>query len=158
MIFDLLSNHHHYPLGPAWHEAFAFLLNADRKMAVGNYPIRGEEMFAIVMDYRTQETASGELEAHRRYLDIQMLLLGREAVVCHFVPDLQILKPYDPAKDAALYRIPEGERSRIVLRPGSFLAFFPHDAHMPCLRLDHASGQVKKIVVKVAVDMLRRPA
>jgi len=28
------------------------------------------------MDYQTQPPESGELEAHRRYLDIQMLLSG----------------------------------------------------------------------------------
>jgi len=154
LIIDLLPNHRLYPLGPAWREAFAFLRDAGPELAAGKYPLRGDRMFAIVMDYLTQPAATGELETHRRYLDIQMLLLGREAVVCHFVPDLQILQPYDPARDVELYLVPVAARTRIILNPGHFLALFPNDAHMPCLCLKHTPEPVRKIVVKVAVELL----
>ncbi len=158
MIFDQLDNHRFYPLGSAWIEAFAFLLTADPELAAGKYHLRGDQLFAIVMDYRTQSIETSELEAHRRYLDIQMLLSGREGVGCHLVPDLQVVQSYDPVKDAELYQLPSTTPARFVLTPGTFLALFPHDAHMPCLTLDQGPEPVRKVVVKLAMDLLSRPS
>lgn len=157
MIFDSMENHGFYPLGAVWREAFSFLQNANPELADGKYSLRGEDLFAIVMGYQTQPAESSELEAHRRYLDIQVLLAGREGVVCHNVADLRVLKPYDPEQDFELYQVPPVVPARIILRPGSFLALFPHDAHMPCLRLEHGAEPVRKVVVKVAVKLLEPP-
>jgi YhcH/YjgK/YiaL family protein len=157
MIFDQLTNHHLYPLGHAWQEAFEFLAALTPVIADGKHRLRGDDLFAIVMDYQTQPAETAELEAHRRYLDIQMLLAGREGVVCHYIADLQVLQPYDPAADAELYRIPAVVPARFILTPGTFLAFFPHDAHMPCLMLESGPEPVRKVVVKVAVELLARP-
>lgn len=156
MIFDRLDHHHLYPLGPAWQEAFNFLEKATPDLADGKHHLRGADLFAIVMGYQTQPAETSELEAHRRYLDIQMLLIGREGAACHNLADLQVLQPYDPATDAELYLVPPVAPARFVLTPGSFLAFFPHDAHMPCLTLDHGPEPVRKVVVKVAVELLSR--
>lgn len=157
MIFDHLTNQHLYPLGNAWHEAFQFLAALTPAISDGKHHLRGEDLFAIVMGYQTQPAETSELEAHRRYLDIQMLLAGREGVFCHNVVDLQVLRPYNSATDAELYKIPPTAPARFILSPGTFLAFFPHDAHMPCLSLEHGPETVRKVVVKVAMELLTRP-
>jgi len=154
MIFDSLENHELYPLGLLWREAFAFLRGVAPELADGKYHLRGDDLFAIVMDYRTQAAETGELEAHRRYLDIQMLLSGREGVACYNVADLRVLQPYDSEQDFELYQVPPLVPARFVLHPGRFLALFPHDAHMPCLMLEHGAEAVRKVVVKVAVELL----
>lgn len=156
MIFDSLANHRHYPLGSAWLEAFAFLQSAPPNLADGKHHLRGDDLFAIVMGYRTQPAAGGELEAHRRYLDIQLLLAGREGVACHNTGDLQVLRAYSQEEDAELYRVPPVAPANFILAPGLFLALFPHDAHMPCLMLGPNPEPVRKIVVKVAVELLGR--
>jgi YhcH/YjgK/YiaL family protein len=158
MIFDQMTNHQHYHMGPAWLEAFSFLDRAAPALAPGKYHLRGDLLFAIVMDYLTQFPETGELEAHRRYLDIQTVLRGSERVTCHFVPDLQILHPYDPLKDAELYRIPTTSPASFILSPGTFLALFPHDAHNPCLMLGDSPAPVRKVVIKVAIDLLTASA
>ncbi len=154
MIFDKVSNHLLYPLGAAWLEAFLFLQTATPELADGKHQLRGNDLFAIVMGYQTQPVETSELEAHRRYLDIQMLLAGREGVACHEVSELQVIQPYDPATDAELYQVPPVAPARLILKPGDFLAFFPHDAHMPCLMLDQGPENVRKVVIKVAVELL----
>jgi biofilm protein TabA len=158
MIYDRLTNHQHYPLGSAWLEAFTFLDSAAPELATGKYHLRGNLLFAIVMDYQTQTPETGELEAHRRYLDIQTVLRGSERVTCHFVPDLQVLQPYDPLKDAELYRIPAASPASFILSPGTFLALFPHDAHNPCLMLGDSPAPVRKVVIKLAIDQLTASA
>ena len=35
------------------------------------------------------------------------------------------------------------------MRPGTFMALFPEDAHMPQLRVEGQPSRVKKVVVKV---------
>ncbi len=150
MIFDRVSNHQLYPLGSAWQEAFAFLQSATPELADGKYHLRGDNLFAIIMGYQTQPAETSELEAHRRYLDIQMLLTGHEGVACHNLADLRVLQPYDPATDAELYLVPPVAPARFILTPSTFLALFPHDAHMPCLSLEHGPEPVRKVVVKVA--------
>jgi len=154
MIFDQLPNHRLYPLGAAWREAFAFLQAATPALADGKHYLCGADLFAIVMGYQTQPEETSELEAHRRYLDIQMLLAGREGVACHNLADLQILQPYNPTTDAELYRIPTATPARFILTPKTFLALFPHDAHMPCLTLEHGPEPVRKVVIKVAIELL----
>ncbi|NTV14791.1 MAG: DUF386 domain-containing protein [Desulfobulbaceae bacterium] len=157
MIFDKIANHQFYPLGAAWREAFDFLRHATPELPDGKHHLQGEKIFAIVMGYQTQPPATSELEAHRRYLDIQVLLAGREGVDCHNLADLQIRQPYDPATDAELYQPPATPPARFILSPSTFLAFFPHDAHMPCLTLEQGPEAVRKVVIKVAVELLGRP-
>jgi YhcH/YjgK/YiaL family protein len=40
------------------------------------------------------------------------------------------------------------------LHPGDFVVFFPEDAHMPCLMTGNSPQPVKKIVTKLAVELL----
>ncbi len=156
MIFDLLENYIHYPLGSAWTEAFRFLTGANTDLAAGRYPLQGDDLFAIVMDYETQSRQTAELEAHRRYLDIQTLLSGSENVACHFTPELAIRQPYDAGRDVELYAPPTGSPACFLLVPGTFLTFFPQDAHMPCLHPGSTPEPVRKVVIKMAMDLLRR--
>jgi biofilm protein TabA len=50
------------------------------QMAVGRYPIDGEQMFALVQSPMTQAWETGKAEFHSRYIDIQYLLEGEELI------------------------------------------------------------------------------
>jgi beta-galactosidase beta subunit len=39
--------------------------------------------------------------------------------------------------------------------PGIFIAFFPHDAHMPGVSVGDSPAFVKKVVVKIKAELLR---
>jgi beta-galactosidase beta subunit len=39
--------------------------------------------------------------------------------------------------------------------PGLFIAFFPHDAHMPGVSVGDSSTFVKKVVVKIKTELFR---
>jgi YhcH/YjgK/YiaL family protein len=148
MIFDHINNAGLYAtLSPGLSAAFDYLRSTDFTTIVpGRYDIDAENVFALVSQYATKPRASGKLEAHRRYIDVQYLALGRELL--GFAPiGLCEPKPYDDAKDCLFLA---GPVDFLPLQPGMFAVFFPHDAHMPGIAVA-APEPVKKIVVKVAV-------
>lgn len=154
MIVDRLHNHKCYPFGKAWQLAFDFLLALPPDAEEKKYPLLGDDLFAIVMSYQTRTSDTAEIEAHRKYLDIQAVLRGAEGIGWSQVDDLRIDTPYDAAKDAELYKHPERGLLRVDLFPGDFIALFPHDAHMPSLMTQQLPVFTKKVVVKVGMHLL----
>ncbi|MBM3801375.1 MAG: DUF386 domain-containing protein [Acidimicrobiia bacterium] len=131
--------------------AFEFLEKASsRDLPAGKHPIDGDRFFAIVVraDSRSPETA--EFEAHRKYLDIQYLVSGREMIGVAPTETLEVSSPYDEGREAALYSIP-AEYTKLEMEPDRFAIFFPEDAHMPNCHLG-GPQKLHKIVVKVALD------
>ncbi len=155
MIADSIKNHSFYPFGPAWKAAFEFLKTLTPETKPGKRLIQDDRLFAGVDCYETKSRAAAKLETHRKYVDIQVLLSGEEVIEIFPKQELTVSEPYNPEKDAEFYRAPENAPVKITLRPGQFLVFFPEDAHMPCLMTSNTPQAVKKVVIKVAVELLR---
>ncbi len=86
------------------------------------------------------------LEAHRRFIDIQMPLKTGEAIGWADVRDLKIPRDeYNESKDVAFYG--DAAQTIVHVRPGQLAILFPEDAHAPNIGL----GNHRKLVVKVAV-------
>ena len=49
-------------------------------MEDGRHPIDGEAIFALVSTYETEPEGARSFEAHRKYIDVQYLLSGREII------------------------------------------------------------------------------
>lgn len=95
MIVDRLHNYRCYPLGKAWQSAFDFLLSLPHDAEEKRYPLLGDDLFAIVMGYETGGPETAELEAHRKYLDIQAVITGEEGIGWCQADALEIDTPYD---------------------------------------------------------------
>ena len=154
MIVDRLTNYRCYPLGNAWQLAFDFLLSLPPGAEEKKYPLLGDDLFAIVMSYQTGSPENAEIEAHRKYLDIQAVITGEEGIGWSQVEALEIDTPYDESQDAELYKRPAQGLLRVDLFPGDFMALFPHDAHMPAIMTQQGSVFTKKVVVKVGMHLL----
>jgi biofilm protein TabA len=155
MIFDSLENHTLYPFGPAWKAAFDFLKTLTPDSETGKRLIQGEVLYAGVDCYETKSRDTAKLETHRKYVDIQVLLSGTETIEIFPKKALTVNQPYNPEKDAEFYQVPAKSPATVTLTPGQFLVFFPEDAHMPCLMTGSSPQPVKKVVIKVAVDLLK---
>jgi YhcH/YjgK/YiaL family protein len=133
------------------------------RLELGKHQVDGEKVFLLAQSYETKEAPrGGRYEAHRKYIDIQLLTEGSESCYYESLEGLETLEPYAADRDAGFYkgsRPGEGAGSgglELRLAPGFFAVFFPQDAHMPCCAaLDDrgapAKKAVRKIVVKVAV-------
>jgi biofilm protein TabA len=148
MIFDLLTYAHLYTaLTPGITAAFRYCAETDFSvLSPGRHPIDGDRIFALASDYPTKPRESGILEAHRRYVDVQYLVSGREMI--GYCPTAWCTpRPYDDARDLMFL---QGSPDFMLLTPDVFAIFWPQDAHMPGIAVDKPEP-VRKVVIKVAV-------
>ena len=94
------------------------------------------------------------LEAHRTYVDVQMLLSGNERIGWYPTHTLQVKTPYISERDVEFFQYTEKASIQIGVCPGTFVCLLPQDAHMPQLYHANPGEPVKKVVVKIARDRL----
>ena len=153
MISDRVEHYNCYPYGSVWKTAFGFLNTISPGAEEATYEIQGEDIYAIVSSYNTKQPH--KFEAHRKYVDIQCLLDGQELIESTALNGLTVDTPYDQEKDAAFYVKTDSGKIISHLIPGTFIVFFPHDAHMPGVSVDDSPSFVKKVVVKIKAELLR---
>jgi len=153
LIIDRVEYYNCYPYGSAWNTAFRFLGSITTGSEEKKYEIQGDDIYAIIASYNTKEPH--KFEAHREYVDIQCLLEGQEIIESTALNGLTVDMPYDPEKDVGLYAETDSRKTISHLIPGIFIAFFPHDAHMPGVSVWDSPSFVKKIVIKIRAELLR---
>jgi YhcH/YjgK/YiaL family protein len=105
-------------------------------------------MYAIVNEYDTVAASGEQMEAHKKYIDVQYIVQGEELIGHAFLGGQTPSQVYDEEKDFMLFG---GEPSFFsTLQQGHFAIFFPGDLHMPGLMVKE-KGRVKKVVVKITV-------
>jgi biofilm protein TabA len=149
MIFDKLDRRSRYAtLGKYFDAAFSYLAENDfTDVPPGRVELSGDAMYALTQEYETKPLEQGKWEAHRQYIDVQYIVSGRERILFAPIESLEA-GDYIPAKD---FLPLTGRGSTVDLSAGFFVIFFPEDAHMPGLFIDHPEP-VKKIVVKVRAE------
>ena len=87
-------------------------------------------------------------EAHRAFIDIQMVVFGAE--ICEVAPldACEVASPYDAEVDCAAFS-GETRGEQYVLTPGRFIAVWPEDAHMPAIAPSAHPAPVRKLVFKI---------
>jgi YhcH/YjgK/YiaL family protein len=150
MITDVIANHTRYRgIGTGIERALDYLGTTDfATVEDGKHKIDGDEIYALIMSYKTEPESARSFEAHRKYLDVQYLLAGREVIYWAPIEELTPAGEYSQGKDIVFL---SGEpRARLQLTPGSFALFYPEDAHKPNCAWE-APQQVRKVVLKVRV-------
>lgn len=149
MIVDHLQHASLYrPIHRRFAQAFDFLRSMDlTALPSGRETIHGDELFALVNDYSTQPQAQCRFEAHRKYIDIQLMVRGVEKIGVAHLSTMKDDEPYVAERDVAFFH---GQGDLITLREGTFAIFFPQDAHQPGIALDEPV-QCRKVVVKVLI-------
>jgi YhcH/YjgK/YiaL family protein len=132
---------------------FEYLARTDlASLPLGRTDIEGDDVYVMMSEGETKPPEQVRFEAHRRYIDIQLVVRGQEAIGVAPVSALTTVEPYDPAKDIEFFAVPRVlvESATFGLRAGDFAVFAPGDGHRPSLHLDgpHVS---RKAVVKVSV-------
>ncbi|QLQ08218.1 MAG: YhcH/YjgK/YiaL family protein [Anaerolineae bacterium] len=147
MITDAISNSHLYSaLNPRLSRAFDYIQQTDLPaLSVGKYVIDGEDIYALVQEYDARPREEGVWEAHRRYIDLQVVIRGVEQFGYAHIGNLTP-GDYDAAKD---WLPLSGEGDFFRLQAGYFAIFMPEDAHMPGLAAGPHTA-VKKLVVKIS--------
>ena len=149
MIIDRLHNYLAYVgANPDYEKAFGFIKNFQSKTPDGQYAIDGDRIFAMVQSYRTGPAAAKQWEAHRKYIDLQYVIAGKEKIAWININQLKPCTEYDPANDCILLEGPEG--TAVEMGAGFFMILLPEDAHKPGCDWN-GTEPVRKIVVKIRI-------
>jgi biofilm protein TabA len=153
MVLDTLARCDRYAsLHPAFVRAFEFLTHADWAELVSEcasaegHDLDGDRLYVSIdrTDGRGREGA--RLEAHRRYIDIQLTIEGHEEIGWKPLADCtQPAGAFDATKDIGFFS--DRPESWLLLPAGHFAIFFPDDAHAPLA----GRGSLQKAIVKIAV-------
>ena len=133
---------------PRLRQAFDFLHKSDlAKLTIGRHDVDGDNVFALVQEFRTKPDAEGFWESHRKYIDVQCVIAGTERMGYANIATLAVRQAYDGDKDLLIL---DGSGNFFAVAAGMFTIFTPQDAHMPCLAVGE-QATVRKVVIKVAV-------
>lgn len=116
----------------------------------------GQEVFALEQAYESKPPAEGKWEAHERFIDVQVVVTGRELMGVIEVAGLRLTEDYRAERDLMFFAPADGG-STLKVGSGGVAVFFPADGHMPSLA-DGATTVVRKTVVKVPVSGAARQA
>jgi YhcH/YjgK/YiaL family protein len=151
MILSSLSQSSRYAaLHPLFQRTFEHIRNTDFfALAPGRYNIVGDDLIAIVELVPGKIKEMARLEAHRRYIDIQLVLEGDEQMGWKPLADCyNPVSEHNEEKDIRFFL--DAPASWVAVPPDHFCIFFPEDAHAPLVSND----QVRKVIFKVAVSAL----
>ena len=144
MIFDSCSRLASYaPHIPHLADGLACLEAHRSDAAPARYDFPGG--YLLLQEGMTRP-AEGEFEAHRAYLDVQVMLEGGETVFWADTASLTETEAYSREKDAAMYA---GQGVPIEIRPGTFYICWPHDGHKPGRG---AGAAYRKAIIKLALE------
>lgn len=109
----------------------------------------GDGDYVNVESYNTYDFSVRRYESHKKYIDIQYIIIGEEKIVVKPVSDLHLVEEYCDSRDIAFYNNDVIGRD-YMLKEGEMLELFPEDGHMPCISIND-SVKVKKAVFKIQI-------
>lgn len=148
MVFDKLENQDIYKkMHPRFEKAFDFLNSTNLLEAeLGKHEIDGTNIFAIIMEYTTQEETECKAETHKKYIDIQYMVKGEEFVGLKTLHDEIATTPYNEKGDFMFYTLPS--LPKLILKQGHFGIFYPDDIHLTMCKINEPTV-LRKVVIKV---------
>lgn len=126
------------------YKCLAFVKNHDMaEYSAGSY--KPEGMTMNINEFMTDDVENRLWEAHRRYIDIHLVLEGTEQIDIAWA-DMLEAEEYSEEKDIQFLH--GDKNASVVLGAGDFAVCYPKDIHRPGVAVNEKS-EVKKAVFKV---------
>ena len=134
-------------LSPLFEKSFARLFEMMKsEIGDGNYEVEGDDAYIAVSTYETKPlNGDRRFEAHRDYIDIQILLEGKEMIGFADKKALTVTDPYRP--DYELYGM-VNEFDKVILEGEKFVVIYPGEPHAPGIAAAEPM-KVRKAVIKI---------
>jgi biofilm protein TabA len=151
MIFDEINHiDRYYHLGRPLKDSADFLRSAQFSFQPQHtIEIGREGMIALLQEYSPTRKEDRTIESHHRFIDIQYMVEGTEYLGYANKDTLQSAG-YDEEHDTEKLT---GSLTFLPFREGFFAVLFPEDAHMPGVKASGSTKTVKKVVMKVPVQL-----
>lgn len=148
MIFDDIENWGTYfGRSNTFKDIFQELSSISVKKPNGVY-LKNNYWYYKVMNYDTKINPS-IIESHRREVDLQIILSGKEHIKIFKEQNITIAGTYDDETDCQFYKNPNKAEIEFDLIPGKMAVFFPQDIHACQYAVDDKVENIKKIVIKI---------
>lgn len=144
MIYDYVKNLDVYAaLLPRIENYIKFMVDS-WDLPVGRYDLSDGD-FVLIQEGTTKSVSEGKFEAHKNFLDLQVVVAGKEYIKWQNIALLNETAAYDEAVDKVNF---SGEGDLLNIAEGMFYIMFPEDGHMACVHLD-APSAYRKLVIKI---------
>ena len=127
-----------------------YLNNMDLKKLESGKHVINEWLYINVQEYMTKNISDCKYESHKKYVDIQMMINGIEAIETSDVDKLELETEYNEESDVMFWKR-KNNQMRTVITDKSYVILYPQNAHMPCIAVDKPV-KVKKLVAKVLIQ------
>lgn len=148
MILDSIGNAERYfALHPHFKSLFEYLRSTDiTTLEEGRHDILGDRLYVNVANAELRKAEDAPLEAHNRYIDVQVIIEGEE----HFgwSERKNCTSPrseFDAERDIIFYD--DASQTIYKVCSGEFTILYPEDAHAPLI----GEGRVRKLIFKVLI-------
>lgn len=105
--------------------------------------------YYFVQEGDTSPLAQKRYEAHRKYIDVQILLDGCEVMAWKDLKEVEEIEPYDETGDKAFYQ--SDKEYHFLISKDMFWVAYPEDAHVACAHIEQPN-HYKKIVLKLQIE------
>ena len=148
ILTDLNDCSRYEGLIPRFKQLLDFVRTHDLlSMPLGRIELDGDRLFINNSEPDCVEQDKQLLEVHRRYIDVHILLEGKERIGwCPFGDLKNISTPYDDEGDYMFYG--DVPTSWVDLVPGQIFIAFPEDPHAPIV----GEGKIRKAIAKLKIE------
>ncbi|WP_304204504.1 YhcH/YjgK/YiaL family protein [Phocaeicola plebeius] len=145
IVSNLQNSERIESLHPLFKQLFDYVKTHDLlHTECGRIELAGDDLFINNVNPTCVSASDQVLEVHRDYIDVHILLEGKERIGWKAIEDVTDLKQaYQKEGDCALYS--DTPTSFVDLLPGQFLIVFPEDPHAPVI----GEGKIRKLIGKV---------
>ena len=135
-------------LHPLFGELMTYVKNNDLLNApTGRITIKGDDLFINNVNPATVAQDKQVLEVHRDYIDVHILLEGKERIAWKNLADCEeCVQEYKADGDCALYS--DAGTTYVDLLPGQCCIVWPEDAHGPVIG---DGDKIRKLIAKVKI-------
>lgn len=149
MIFGNIKNLEEYSfLEDKIKECFTYAKENDLiSLDAGRHDIKADELFVNIVEYETTNPGNSFWEAHKDYLDLHLLLDGKEQIDLNFLKNMTL---GDYIKEEDYQKIEGDKNSSVILNQGDFLICYPNDGHMTAISVDKPQ-KIKKAIFKIKI-------
>lgn len=146
MILTTFSELNDYTkINPLFAIASDWLQSTDlTTLEVGEHEIKGRDLFAIKATMMGRKPDQAKLEAHKKYIDIQVCIKGTDNIAWRPTAECPNISDAYQAGNDIMFFSDEASHS-IRIHDDKIALFFPNDAHAPLI----ADEELTKIVIKV---------
>lgn len=150
MIFGNMDHVEEFPyLEKGIKECFEYAKTHDlASFEKGSHEIDGDRLFVNIVEYTTTTPEEKFWEAHKKYLDVHVMLRGTEQIDLNFIQNMKLNEFVE--KDDFL-PMDGNKNSSVVLTDGDFLICYPNDGHRTAVQAGDKPETIKKAIFKVRI-------